>query len=119
MKIESYKNLIVWQKAMELTEEIYRLVKLLPKEEIYALSDQMRRAAISIPSNIAEGHARCGAKEFVHFLSIASGSVAELNTQLLICERTNLLPSETTTYAKKLCIEIEKMLNTLAKTLAT
>ena len=68
MAIRNYKDLIVWQKAMDLVVEIYRLVKLLPKEETYALSDQMRRAAVSIPSNIAEGHSRSFAKEFVNFL---------------------------------------------------
>ena len=84
MDIKSYKDMIVWQKAMELAIEIYKLVKLLPKEETYALSDQMRRAAVSIPSNIAEGQSRSGTKEFVQFLSIAKGSNAELFTQLLM-----------------------------------
>ena len=73
----SYRDLIVWQKTMELTAEVYRVVKLLPKEEIYVLSDQMRRAAISIPSNIAEGQARNSRKEFLQFLAIAKGSNAE------------------------------------------
>ena len=77
MDIKSYKDMIVWQKSMELAIEIYRLVKLLPKEETYALSDQMRRAVVSIPSNIAEGQSRGGTKEFVQFLNIAKGSNAE------------------------------------------
>jgi len=119
MKIESYEDLIVWQKAMSLTTEVYRLVKLLPKEETYALSDQMRRAAVSIPSNIAEGQSRGSTKEFVYFLGVASGSVAELNTQLLICERTNLLLPDTTAQAKKLCAEIGKMLHALSQSLPT
>ena len=75
-----YKDLLVWQKSTDLVVEIYRVAKLLPKEELYALSNQMRRAAVSIPSNIAEGQARASQKEFVQFLSIAKGSNAELHT---------------------------------------
>ena len=69
----NFKELIVWQKAMDLTWEIYQIAKRLPKEETYALSDQMRRAAVSIPSNIAEGHGRNSTKEFIQFLAIARG----------------------------------------------
>ena len=89
MKIESYQDLYVWQKSMDLVQIIYNLVKLLPKDEIYVLSNQMRRAVISIPSNIAEGQSRYSRKEFINFLSIAQGSNAELNTQILICEQLN------------------------------
>ena len=81
----SYKELFVWQKAMDLVAEIYRIVKLLPKEETYGLSDQMRRAAVSIPSNIAEGQARNTTREFINYLYTARGSNAELQTQCLIC----------------------------------
>ena len=84
MSWKHYRDLIVWQKSMELVDEIYRLTNLLPKEELYCLSDQMRRAAISIPSNIAEGHGRQTSKEFRQFLSISKGSVCELETQLEI-----------------------------------
>ena len=80
MAFNSCEDLIVWQKAMDLTTEIYRLIKFLPREETYALSDQMRRAAVSIPSNIAEGHGRNSNKEFANFLSIARGSLTELRT---------------------------------------
>ena len=89
-----FKDLIVWQKSMALTKEIYVLVKRLPKEELYALSDQMRRAAVSIPSNIAEGQGRTSPKEFAHFLSIANGSKAELETQLLLCVELGYLESQ-------------------------
>ncbi len=91
MSLTNYKELIVWQKSMSLVTEIYQLVKFLPKEETYALSDQMRRAAVSIPSNIAEGQARNSTREFVNFLSIARGSKAELETQLMICVRLKYL----------------------------
>ena len=85
MAVKNYTELLVWRKAMELTAEVYRIVKMLPKEELFALSDQMRRAAVSIPSNIAEGQARTSTREFLKFLSIAKGSKAELETQLILC----------------------------------
>lgn len=112
MSINRCEDLIVWQKAMDLTEEIYRLVKFLPREETYALSDQMRRAVISIPSNIAEGQGRNSNKEFTNFLSIARGSLAELKTQLQICLRLKYLSESESEYALNLCIEIYKILNT-------
>lgn len=85
MQTSDYKRLKVWQKAMDLKEEVYRLVRLLPREETYALSDQLRRAVVSMLSNIAEGHGRGSDKEFVKFLTIARGSLFEVETQLLIC----------------------------------
>ena len=78
----NYKNLVVWQKSMVLTLNIYKIVKKLPKEEMFALSDQMRRAAVSIPSNIAEGCGRRLQGELKYFLRIASGSAAELEKML-------------------------------------
>ena len=119
MDIKSYKDMFVWQKAMELAIEVYKLVKLLPKEETYALSDQMRRAVVSIPSNIAEGQSRGGTKEFVQFLSIAKGSNAELFTQLLICEKVGYLTSNQTLSAKSTSSEISKMLSSLINKLST
>ena len=113
MKVLNYRELIVWQKAMELVTEIYQLVKLLPKEEIYALSSQMRRAAVSIPSNIAEGQQRKSTKEFANFLSISRGSVAELETQLFICINLNYLTEAQIEKALGLCQEEGKMLNSL------
>ena len=82
--MNSYQDLEVWKKSIDFVEQIYRLVKQLPKEETYALSDQMRRAAVSIPSNIAEGANRKTTKEYIQFLYIALGSTAELETQLII-----------------------------------
>ena len=117
--VKGYEDLLVWQKGMELAEEIYRLAKLLPKEELYALSSQMRRAAISIPSNIAEGQSRSGTKEFSQFLSIAKGSNAELLTQLLLCERVGYFSTQQTEKAKALCNEIGRMLSSLVKKLVT
>ena len=111
--IKSYKDLTVWQKAMDLVVEIYRIVKILPPEERYALSDQMKRAAVSIPSNIAEGNARGSKKDYANFLSIAKGSNAELQTQCQICARLNFVKEENIQAALSLCDEVGRMLNTM------
>ena len=119
MKSSNFRDLMVWQKAMDLTVEIYLLVKHLPKEENYALSDQMRRAAVSVPSNIAEGHGRDSAKEFVRFLSMARGSLRELSTQLEICIRLQYLNESNTLTSNTLITEVDKMLTSLATKLTT
>lgn len=113
----NYKDLQVWRKSMDLVVEIYKLVKLLPKEEIYALSDQMRRAAISIPSNIAEGQSRNSTKEFTQFLSVSKASAAELTTQLLICNRIGYFNDSQTAYALDLTAEVERMLVALMRSI--
>ena len=113
MQTSDYKNLKVWQKAMDLTVEIYSLVKLLPREETNALADQMRRAVVSIPSNIAEGHGRNSDKEFIKFLTISRGSLLELETQIKICHRLGYFKVHQTDSASSLMIEISKMLNAL------
>ncbi len=113
MQTSDYRNLKVWQKAMDLTVEIYSLVKLLPREETYALADQMRRAVVSIPSNIAEGHGRNSDKEFIKFLSISRGSLLELETQIEICHRLGYFKTHQSDIASSLMIEISKMLNAL------
>ena len=107
----NYKNLVVWQKSMVLTLNIYKIVKKLPKEEMFALSDQMRRAAVSIPSNIAEGCGRRLQGELKYFLRIASGSAAELETQMQICLNLGYLQSEDIEESLSLLHEVEKMLN--------
>ena len=111
MGIQDYKELKVWQKSMELVKQIYLLVKLLPKEETYALSDQMRRAAVSIPSNIAEGYERQTDKELLHFLSVARGSCAELETQILIAMDLGYFDKENAEKSTELCSQVRKMLN--------
>lgn len=108
-----YKELTVWKKSMELVKEIYTLTKKLPKEEMYGLSDQMRRAAVSIPSNIAEGNGRKTDVEYARFLNISRGSECELETQLYICVMLNYLTENETEKAFELLSEIGKMLNTL------
>ncbi len=118
MKSSAFRDLIVWQKAMDLAVDIYRLTKLLPKEETYGLSDQMRRAAVSIPSNIAEGQGRITAKEFIRFLAMARGSLCELSTQLELCERLDYLNTSITTPSHNLIVEITKMINSLSKSVS-
>ena len=113
MKTSNYKELQVWQKAMDLVVEIYKISKLLPKEETYGISDQIRRSAVSIPSNIAEGQSRNSIKEFIQFLSIARGSLAELETQLLICIKVNMLSEDNITEAQNIITEIGKMIKGL------
>jgi len=117
MKSSDFRDLKVWQKAMDLTVEVYSMVKLLPRDETFVLSDQMRRAVVSIPSNIAEGQGRESMKEFIRFLSVARGSLRELSTQVEICERIQYLEPSKTEKAKTLIEEIDKMLNALSKSL--
>ncbi|MBQ7686191.1 MAG: four helix bundle protein [Bacteroidaceae bacterium] len=117
MKSSDYRQLKVWQKAMDLTVEIYSLVNKFPREENYALSDQMRRSVVSIPSNIAEGQGRNSAKEFVNFLSIARGSLWELETQIEISERLHYIDSGQKNKVYEQTEEIGKMLNALATSL--
>lgn len=113
MVVQKYQELIVWQKAMDLAVLVYQLTKKLPKEEIYSLTNQMRRAAVSIPSNIAEGQARNSLKEFVYFLRIAQGSKAELETQFLLCKKIGYLSDSDTSETIGLLQEIGKMLTVL------
>ena len=89
--MKTHKDLVVWQKAMDLVERVYAATQHFPISEQYGLTNQMRRAAVSIPSNIAEGAARNSDKEFIQFLHISLGSIAELETQLLIAERLMFL----------------------------
>jgi four helix bundle protein len=104
---------------MDLVVEVYRLVNALPKEELFVLSGQMRRAALSIPSNIAEGQERSTPKDFAKYLYIAKGSKGELETQLLICVRLSYLAHSQIEIAKSLLNEIGKMLNSLIRKLET
>ena len=119
MAIVSYKQLIIWQKAMDLVVEVYDLVKKLPKEETYSLSDQMRRAAVSIPSNIAEGFSRHSSKQYMHFLSVARGSTAELETQILIGIRLKYFNEIQSEGVLNLCNEILKMSGAMITKLET
>ena len=111
--VRHFKELLVWQRAIDLVAEVYKLIRFLPTEEVYALSSQMRRSAVSIPSNIAEGQQRRTTKEFIHFLSIARGSCAELETQFYICVKLGYLEESQIVHVLDLIDEIGKMLNGL------
>ena len=89
--VQSYRDLVAWNKAMELVTEIYRVTKKFPKEELFGLMSQLRRAAVSIPSNIAEGKGRLSKGEFRQFLGNARGSLAEVETQILIAQNLSYL----------------------------
>lgn len=115
--IYSYKDLIVWQRAIELVVAVYELTDKFPKTEIYGLISQMRRAAISIPSNIAEGRRRGSRKDFRQFLIIAYGSGAELETQIEISKRLNFSKNLNYTKVDNLLVETMKMLNKMLSTL--
>lgn len=113
-----YRDLVVWQKGMDLAQEIYLLTKHLPADEKFGLVSQMRRAAVSIPSNIAEGQARRTTGEFIQFISHAEGSVAELDTQLTLCQNLKLLTSTNCSPAANLLEELRRMLNGLRRKLS-
>lgn len=113
--VNSFKDLTVWQKSIDFVASVYLLVKLLPKEETYALSDQMRRAVISIPSNIAEGFGRNSIKEYIQFLYIALGSASEIETQIIIGQKIGYFANiESHLHDIN---EIKKMLNGLISSL--
>ena len=113
--IKSYRDLQVWKKSMDYVVGIYRVLRSFPKEERYGLCDQLRRAAVSIPSNIAEGSGRDTAKDYAHFLNLAKGSLNETVTQLEISCRLGYLDSGTGLYEQS--VEIGKMLNAMIKKL--
>jgi four helix bundle protein len=114
-QIRSLKDLTVWQRAMDLVEECYKTIGYLPPKEKYSLSNQIVRAAVSIPSNLAEGYRRNGRAEYIHFCGIASGSAAELETQLLIVQR--VYKDVPVDCALPLVVEVQKMLYALIKQL--
>jgi len=114
--MKSYKELVVWQKAINLCVKVYQITDSFPKSEVYGLTSQIRRSAVSIPSNIAEGHSR-GHKEFIQFLRIAFGSGAELETQLLIALKIKYLMQKQYEELNLLLVEVMKMLNKLINVL--
>ncbi|VUZ84920.1 hypothetical protein MELA_01295 [Candidatus Methylomirabilis lanthanidiphila] len=115
--LNSFKELTVWQNAYQLTLEVYRIACTFPSSEQYGLASQMKRAAVSIPSNIAEGYKRRSRKEYLQFLSIANGSTGELETQLLISKDLGFLDIEDFQRVSKLSEEISKGLGNLMKAL--
>ena len=115
--IKNYRDLEVWKLSMDFVESVYKALKTFPAEERYGLCDQIRRAAVSIPSNIAEGFGRDSNKDFAHFLSIARGSLFEISTQLEIASRLGYLKPNSGLYPQ--VESIGKMLNALRRRLKT
>jgi four helix bundle protein len=113
MRIKSYKDLVVWQKSKILVVKVYKLTEKFPREELYGLTSQIRRSAISIPSNIAEGRGRSTRKDFASFLRIALGSCYELSTQIEIVKELSATKSFNYTDINNLLEEITKMLHVM------
>ncbi|HEX7729966.1 MAG TPA: four helix bundle protein [Terracidiphilus sp.] len=116
---QDFKDLKVWQKAMDMSECIYRLTKTFPKDELYGLTSQLRRASVSVASNIAEGRGRATEGEFKQFLSIAQGSTYEVHTQLLMAKRLEIGDPPLLAQAEAICIETSKMLGALIASVGT
>lgn len=117
-EIKSYKDLLIWKKGITIVKLVYELVKAFPKEELYALSNQLKRASVSIPSNIAEGYGRNTDKSFSHFLDISRGSLFEIETQLVIAKELGFITNEN--LFQELLNQIEeesKMINAFSKKL--
>ncbi len=117
MAVQHYRELIVWQKAIVLVETVYRATEGFPKTEIYALTNQIRRAAVSIPTNIAEGQGRNSTRDFLHFLSVAQGSLMELETQITIATRLGYLEASQEERLLTSTAEISRMLSGLKSSL--
>ena len=116
-KVRTYQELVVWQKAMDLVVAVYEQTRAFPKEEMYGLTNQLRRASVSVPSNIAEGQGRNSTKQFRHFLSIAYGSLQEVETQLLIARRLQYLTAEQSDPLLAQCAEVGRLINGLLRSL--
>ena len=112
-KIDSHRDLIVWQKAMDLTVEVYDLTKLLPREETYRLTSPVTRSVVSIPANIAEGHARSTRRDYANFLAIAKGSLMETETFLMLALRLGYVSDQQAARAMGLITEVSKMITTI------
>jgi len=113
--IKSYRDLLVWQKGMALAKHVYTMTRGFPDDERFGMTAQMRRAAVSVPSNIAEGQARHGRKEFVQFLSHAEGSLAELDTQLTLAEELGYCPHSNAHQSAEIVTELQKMIGSLRR----
>lgn len=117
MVVRSYRDLIAWQKSIDLVAEIYRSTRSFPREEIYGLVSQLRRAAVSVPSNIAEGHARLTTGEFRQFLGHALGSLMEIETQIVISERLEYIEKSESDRMMERTAEVGKIIRGLLKSL--
>jgi four helix bundle protein len=112
-RVQSYRDLIVWQKSIELVKRVYGLAGKFPKHETYGLADQLRRSRVSVPSNIAEGQARQHTGEFRQFLFMALGSISEVDTKIIIAQQLGYITAEEAQQLEEQIIEIKKMLRAL------
>ncbi|HEY0380482.1 MAG TPA: four helix bundle protein [Pyrinomonadaceae bacterium] len=117
MPLKSYRDLIAWQKAMDLVQTVYESVRAFPKEEVYGLTSQLKRAVVSVPSNIAEGQGRKSTREFLHHLSIAYASLMEVETQILIAARLGYLNTEEADRIAEQTAEVGRVINGLSNAL--
>ena len=117
MKLQSFKQLIAWQKAMDMVVAVYKASRTFPKEELYGLTIQIRRAANSVPSNIAEGQGRASTGEFKHFLGTAYGSLCEVETQIEIAARLGYLSGEASASLSAMTAEVGRIINGLSSSL--
>jgi four helix bundle protein len=117
VEVKSFRDLIAWQKAMDLVVEIYRATASFPRDERFGLTAQLRRCSVSIPSNIAEGHGRSGTREFLNFLSVAYGSLNEVQTQIMLAERVGFLLPECSVQLLDQCSEVARIVNGLRASL--
>jgi four helix bundle protein len=117
MKVKCYRELIAWQKAMDLVQFVYRATTPFPSTEIFGLTNQMRWSAVSVPSNIAEGQGRGTTRDFIHFLAVARGSLQELETQIQIAERLQYLDSGAASGLMASCEEVSRILHGLRSSL--
>ena len=113
VEIRSFRDLVVWQKSMDLVEVVYSITKQFPADERYALTSQLKRASVSVPSNIAEGYGRHSTADYIRFLQISLGSLNEVQTQLELGCRLGFVGEDAMNGATGLCIEVEKMLVSL------
>ena len=118
-RVKSYKDLEVWKKSITLAQSIYEITANFPEKEIYSLTNQLRRAGVSVPSNIAEGQARQHTKEFIHFLHQSLGSLAEIETQFIIAKRIGYLTTEKLEDVQNRVFEIQKMIYGIVSKLDT
>ncbi|PKP39341.1 MAG: four helix bundle protein [Bacteroidetes bacterium HGW-Bacteroidetes-13] len=116
-EINSFKDLLVWQKGIELVKEVYKVIEKMPQEELFGLSGQIKRSVLSVPSNIAEGWGRNSTLSYLHFLKISRGSLFELETQLIIAKELEFISSDALNKIDKLIHELSKMLNSLIKSI--
>jgi four helix bundle protein len=116
-ELRDYRDLAVWQNSMALAKQVYQLCARLPREETFGLTSQIRRAAVSIAANIAEGAERNGTREFIHFLGTARGSAAELETLLLLASELTLVPAQAVPALQQELTKIRKMLSALVRSL--